>query len=108
MRKLVVLLLLFSLFGLAHAIEITQPNDPSSDAQLTQLTQTVKQLEIRVSQTLTKSDFELVMLANQVQQEKLSQNNSFSQTALMIGIIIMNDILLVGAFIISKTAGWFS
>lgn len=108
MKKIVIVLIVLALAGFSHAIEVTQPDTTSPDAQIVQLNQSLRQLEIRVGQTLTKADFELMMLASQAQEEQLSQSSTFSNTALLIGVVILNDILLISAFIISKTLGWFS
>lgn len=104
-----VFLILFS--SLALAITVTPAPPATSDnavAQIAVISQDVKALQAQVTAMPTKTDFDTSFQQIDKKITEAGQNNALSGSALTVVVVILNDFILLGFYLISKTQGWFN
>lgn len=111
MKRLLVALLLLLSIGGAYAIEVnpaTAPTGGSTDAQIASINSQMRELQVRIGQTLTAEQFDERISKYEAQTKATQQNGALTTSALVVGVLILNDIILIGGYLIIRTLGWFA
>lgn len=104
---ILIILILIASFSLAAEVTETGPqqSDQETAAKITALQQDIKSVQAQVNKLPTEDEIDSSFAQLDSKINSTNQSNVLNYLAFLVGVIIFNDIIVAGLYIIMKNRG---